>query len=114
MKKMLLIPGIMMMLILANPVINTAQAQQKKKPAAAKAKAGGKASAADIAAGKDLLAKSDCLACHKLDTKLVGPAYIDVAKKYPANEANYAKLSKKVIDGGSGVWGRSLCRRMLH
>lgn len=106
MKKMLLIPGFMMMLILANPVINTAQAQQKKKPVAAKAKAGGKASAADIAAGKDLLAKSDCLACHKLDTKLVGPAYIDVAKKYPASEANYTKLAKKVIDGGSGVWGQ--------
>lgn len=105
MKKMLLIPGFMMMLLLANPVINTAHAQQKKKPVA-KAAAGGKASAADIAAGKDLLSKSDCLACHKVDTKLVGPAYLEVAKKYPANEANYTKLAKKVIDGGSGVWGQ--------
>ena len=64
-----------------------------------------KASAADIAAGKELISKADCLACHKLDTKLVGPAYKDVAKKYPATAANYAMLAKKVIDGGSGNWG---------
>lgn len=64
-----------------------------------------KASAADIEAGKGLLAKSDCLACHKVDTKVVGPAYIDVAKKYPATEANYDKLAKKIIEGGSGSWG---------
>ena len=60
---------------------------------------------AELAEGKELLSKSDCLACHKVDTKLVGPAYKDVAKKYPANEANYDALSKKVIAGGSGNWG---------
>ncbi|GAB2978176.1 hypothetical protein GCM10027049_11980 [Mucilaginibacter puniceus] len=65
-----------------------------------------KPSAADIEAGKGLLAKSDCLACHKVDTKLVGPAYNDVAKKYPASEANYDMLTKKIIAGGSGNWGQ--------
>jgi cytochrome c len=64
-----------------------------------------KPSAADIEAGKGLLAKSDCLACHKVDTKIVGPAYNDVAKKYPASEANYDMLAKKIIAGGSGNWG---------
>ncbi|RZA03445.1 MAG: c-type cytochrome [Sphingobacteriaceae bacterium] len=64
-----------------------------------------KPSAADIEAGKALLAKSDCLACHKVDTKVVGPAYNDVAKKYPASEANYDMLAKKIIAGGSGNWG---------
>ena len=64
-----------------------------------------KASAADIAAGQALISKADCLACHKLDVKLVGPAYKDVAKKYPATTANYDMLVKKVIGGGSGVWG---------
>jgi cytochrome c len=64
-----------------------------------------KASAADIEAGKALLTKSDCLACHKVDAKVVGPAYNDVAKKYPASEANYDKLVKKIIEGGSGSWG---------
>ena len=64
-----------------------------------------KPSAADLDAGKALLAKSDCLSCHKVDMKLVGPAYNDVAKKYPASEANYDMLTKKVIAGGSGNWG---------
>jgi cytochrome c len=60
---------------------------------------------ADIAQGKALISKSDCLSCHRLDVKLIGPAYIDVAKKYPASSANYELLSKKVIEGGSGNWG---------
>lgn len=106
MKKLLVIPGMMLALLLATPAINNANAQSKAKKAAAKKPAGGKATAAEIAAGKALIAKSDCLSCHKTDVKLVGPAYIDVAKKYPATPANYAALSKKVIDGGSGVWGQ--------
>src|ERR1700743_599878 len=65
-----------------------------------------KATAADIAQGKALFTKSDCLTCHKLDVKLVGPAYYDVAKKYPATDANYEMLANKVIAGGSGVWGQ--------
>ena len=64
-----------------------------------------KPSAADIEAGKGLLSKSDCLACHKVDGALVGPAYTLVAKKYPASEANYDMLAKKIIAGGSGSWG---------
>ncbi|MCC8410974.1 c-type cytochrome [Mucilaginibacter sp. UR6-1] len=106
MKKLLVIPGMMLALLLATPAINTVHAQSKGKKAAAKKPAAGKATAAEIAAGKALITKSDCLACHKVDTKLVGPAYIDVAKKYPATPANYATLAKKVIDGGSGVWGQ--------
>ncbi|WP_366183827.1 c-type cytochrome [Flavobacterium ovatum] len=64
-----------------------------------------KATPAEIAAGKTLISKSDCLACHKVDAKLVGPSYKDVAKKYAAIEANYDLLSQKVIKGGSGSWG---------
>ncbi len=63
-------------------------------------------SAADIADGKAMISKSDCLACHKVDAKLIGPAYIDVAKKYPDTEANYALLTSKILAGGSGVWGQ--------
>lgn len=62
--------------------------------------------AAELEAGKALIQKSDCAACHKTDMKLVGPAFIDIAKKYPASEANYILLSSKVIKGGSGVWGQ--------
>ncbi len=55
--------------------------------------------------GKTLISKSDCLACHKLDQKIVGPAYQDVAKKYEANDKNLAYLSNKIIKGGAGAWG---------
>lgn len=60
---------------------------------------------ADFTKGKNLIAKSDCLACHKDDVKLLGPAYVDVAKKYEPTEANINKLVSKIIKGGSGVWG---------
>jgi len=65
-----------------------------------------KPSAATLAEGKALFTKSDCLTCHKLDAKLVGPAYYDVAKKYPPTQANYEMLANKVIAGGTGVWGQ--------
>jgi cytochrome c len=59
----------------------------------------------DFSKGKNLIAKSDCLACHKDDVKLLGPAYVDVAKKYEPTDANIAKLADKIIKGGAGVWG---------
>jgi cytochrome c len=76
-------------------------AKPKPKPAAAAPAA----KKQDIEEGKVLLTKSDCLACHKVDTKLVGPAYADVAKKYPYSAANVDLLSSKIISGGSGNWG---------
>jgi cytochrome c len=55
--------------------------------------------------GAKLLAANDCLTCHKIDTKVIGPAYKDVAAKYPATDANIDTLANKVIKGGSGHWG---------
>lgn len=55
--------------------------------------------------GEKLIAKSDCIGCHKLDKKLIGPSYLDIAKKYESNDKNVAYLSGKIIKGGSGVWG---------
>jgi cytochrome c len=57
-------------------------------------------------AGKELIVKSDCLGCHKEQAKLVGPAYVEVAKKYPATAANVTLLAGKIIAGGVGVWGQ--------
>ena len=51
------------------------------------------------------MAKAGCTACHTKDKKLVGPAYQEVAKKYKGNKDAEAALTKKVIAGGSGVWG---------
>ena len=54
-------------------------------------------------ANMDLAKKSNCMACHAVDKKVVGPAYQEVAKKYkPADEA---KLVEKVMKGGVGAWG---------
>ena len=59
------------------------------------------------AADEEALAKSkNCLACHAIDKKLVGPAYKDIAKKYAGQKDAEAKLSEKVIKGGKGVWGQ--------
>jgi len=60
---------------------------------------------ANSSKGAQLLASSDCLGCHKEQEKLVGPAYKDVAAKYPSTDENVDKLAKKIIAGGSGVWG---------
>ena len=57
------------------------------------------------ATGKRLIELSDCKACHAIDKKSVGPAYIDVAKKYRRTPGIEEKLAKKVISGGGGVWG---------
>ena len=80
----------------------------KKKPVAAVAPATPKppfATTQEIEDGKALIAKSDCLACHKIDEKLVGPPYTAVAEKYPQNQNSVNDLSKKIVSGGSGVWG---------
>jgi len=60
---------------------------------------------ADIKKGAALISTSDCLACHKVDVKVLGPSYKDVANKYPNNAATIAQLVDKIKKGGSGVWG---------
>lgn len=59
----------------------------------------------DYKAGLALIGKNDCLGCHKTTEKLTGPAYVDVAKKYAGVDTAIAYLSKKIMAGGSGVWG---------
>ena len=56
-------------------------------------------------ANLDLAKKSNCMACHQVDKKLVGPSYQDIAKKYAGDKTAEAKLADKVKKGGSGVWG---------
>lgn len=53
----------------------------------------------------DLAKKNGCAACHSIDKKLVGPAWMDVAKKYKGDAGAEAKLITKVSKGGGGVWG---------
>ncbi len=58
-----------------------------------------------LGTGKTLLEKSDCKSCHFVDKKSVGPAFVDVAKRYKGDATAVASLSNKIIKGGGGVWG---------
>lgn len=53
-----------------------------------------------------LAKKSNCLSCHAVDAKGVGPAYREVAQKYARDKKAEARLVAKVRKGGSGVWGK--------
>ena len=56
-------------------------------------------------ANADLAKKNNCLACHAVDKKVVGPAYQDVAKKYAGQADAEAAVAKNIKTGGSGKWG---------
>lgn len=56
--------------------------------------------------GLELISKSDCLTCHKVDEKLTGPSYREVANKYASQAPGVIpELAEKIVKGGSGVWG---------
>ena len=59
----------------------------------------------DYAKGLALIAGSDCLTCHKVAEKNIGPAYEEVAAKYENTDDNIEMLAGKIIKGGSGNWG---------
>ena len=61
--------------------------------------------AAPAFAQADLAQKKNCMACHAVDKKVLGPAYKDVAAKYAGQKDAVDKLSAKVVKGGAGVWG---------
>ena len=56
-------------------------------------------------ADQALATAKNCMACHAVDKKLVGPAYKDVAAKYAGQKDAVDKLAVKIMKGGSGVWG---------
>ena len=55
--------------------------------------------------GEVLIGYSDCYICHKKDERSAGPAFEDIAKRYPVNKVYIEMLAQKVIIGGSGNWG---------
>ncbi|MEY4318204.1 MAG: hypothetical protein RI902_2012 [Pseudomonadota bacterium] len=60
---------------------------------------------APVLADQALATAKNCMACHALDKKLVGPAYKDVAAKYAGDKTAADKLATKIQKGGAGVWG---------
>jgi len=75
------------------------------KYAIALAAALGAVAATPALANQQLAQQKNCMACHAVDKKLVGPSYKDVAAKYAGQKDAVDKLAQKVIKGGSGVWG---------
>ena len=61
--------------------------------------------ATPVLADQALAQTKNCLSCHSIDKKIVGPAYKDVAKKYAGLKDAADKLASKIMKGGAGVWG---------
>ena len=68
--------------------------------------AAGLVAASPALANMELAKKSNCMACHAVDKKLVGPAYVDVSKKYAGDKDAAKALAAKVKAGSKGVWGQ--------
>ncbi|WP_428423218.1 c-type cytochrome [Methylibium sp.] len=66
----------------------------------------GALSAAPAFANADLAQKKNCMACHSIDQKVLGPAFKSVAAKYAGDKDAVAKLTTKVLKGGSGSFGQ--------
>ncbi|HTE32199.1 MAG TPA: c-type cytochrome [Chryseolinea sp.] len=58
--------------------------------------------------GEVLIGYSDCWTCHKMETLSAGPAFRDIARRYPVQERYINMLAGKVIVGGSGAWGTAV------
>jgi cytochrome c len=56
-------------------------------------------------ASADLAKAKNCMACHAVANKLVGPAYKDVAAKYAGQKGAEDKLVQKIMKGSTGTWG---------
>jgi len=61
--------------------------------------------AAPAMASKELAQAKNCLGCHAVDSKVVGPSFKEVAAKYAGDNTATAALATKIIAGGGGVWG---------
>ncbi|MBP6686535.1 MAG: cytochrome c class I [Lacibacter sp.] len=106
MKKILFTSAVALVL-LACGGSGTENKEQPKEEAKQEAAAPSPSDNPDYEKGLVLVAKPEnlCLTCHKIDEKVIGPAYRDVANKYESNEANIKMLAEKVVKGGTGVWG---------
>lgn len=63
-------------------------------------------SSAPAMANADLAKSKNCVACHAVDKKLIGPSFKDISAKYASDKDALTKLTKKVREGGVGAWGQ--------
>jgi cytochrome c len=57
------------------------------------------------APGLAILRSSNCFNCHSFDSKVIGPSFKDINRKYPSTRGNIDLLVKSIAEGSSGVWG---------
>ena len=62
----------------------------------------------------EMATASGCFACHRQDSKLIGPSYDEVYEKYQNDDGAEVYLIEKVKNGGSGVWGPIPMAPNLH
>jgi len=61
---------------------------------------------AGVASADEAMAKKNgCMGCHQVAKKVVGPSFVDVAKKYKGDAKAAAHIENVIVKGGKGVWG---------
>jgi len=105
MKKHVLLAGLMFIFFACNDSSKVEDASPKQDETKAKTPSSAVSTNPDYDRGLQLVAKSDCMTCHKIKDVSVGPSYAAVANKYEATEDNINLLAAKVMKGGQGVWG---------
>ena len=66
---------------------------------------------AELAEGRVLVEGSDCMRCHGMERRYVGPSFRQIAGRYRERAGAAAYLARKIRDGGAGEWGRALMPR---
>lgn len=105
MKKALLILGCISLMMASCGGGNDAKTTAKAEDTTTKIETPSTEAPAEAHPGEALIAASDCLGCHNKTQKVIGPAYVNVAKRYELNDENVNTLAKHIIEGSKGVWG---------
>ncbi|MEI9807436.1 MAG: c-type cytochrome [Bacteroidota bacterium] len=106
MKKILIIASAVTLLLVA---CNNEGGKEKKDAGTGEKTETGPApsESPDYGPGLAVISKSDCETCHKIDVKVQGPTYTEIASKYADSSRStiIPHLANKIISGGTGVWG---------
>lgn len=105
MKKIILLGGLIVLFFACSNPAKEADTASKTSETTVEVKPPSASANPDYDKGLELVAKSDCLGCHRINETSVGPAYAAIATKYEATEANINLLATKIMNGGQGVWG---------
>lgn len=105
MKKTLILCAMLAVIVACNQSGNQSSAEETTEVPAAEP-SNDLSSNPDYIKGLELEAKSDCGTCHKVEDKLVGPSFREIAARYEMNDATVDSLAGKIIHGGAGNWGQ--------